>query len=140
MIIHLQNRRKNIMLRKNVSRESMLNTSVDNDSQREEIDIVTSTDDVLPPGVKNDDDSDGEIDAVEELHASDFDNPSVPRPPSEPPDDKFDFEPDSKKEISVVMNGSNEFEYLDPRDEFNDDNYSSFTFVIYSKMFLSFLS
>nr|GEZ54745.1 hypothetical protein [Tanacetum cinerariifolium] len=111
--------------------------------EMEEIDIVTSTDDVLPPGVKNDDDSDGEIDAVEELHvdnsisnfanelsdneASDFDNPSVPRPPSEPPDDKFDFGPDSKKEISVVMNGSNEFEYLDPRDEFNDDNYSSFT-------------
>nr|GFC56925.1 hypothetical protein [Tanacetum cinerariifolium] len=30
----------------------------DNDSQQEEIDIVTSTDDVLPPGVENDD-SDG---------------------------------------------------------------------------------
>nr|GFB44045.1 hypothetical protein [Tanacetum cinerariifolium] len=35
----------------------------DNDSQREEIDIVTSTDDVLPPGVKNDD-SDREVDAL----------------------------------------------------------------------------
>nr|GFC88501.1 hypothetical protein [Tanacetum cinerariifolium] len=31
----------------------------DNDSQQEEIDIVTSTDDVLPPSVENDD-SDGE--------------------------------------------------------------------------------
>nr|GEU42200.1 hypothetical protein [Tanacetum cinerariifolium] len=31
----------------------------DNDSQREEIDIITSTDDVLPPSVENDD-SDGE--------------------------------------------------------------------------------
>nr|GFA07903.1 hypothetical protein [Tanacetum cinerariifolium] len=65
----------------------------DNDSQREEIDIVTNTD-VLPPGFENDDDSDGEIDAVEELHVdnsisnsenelsdneeSDFDNPSIP--------------------------------------------------------------
>nr|GEU85138.1 reverse transcriptase domain-containing protein [Tanacetum cinerariifolium] len=38
----------------------------DNDSQREEIDIVTSTNDVLPPGFENDD-SDGEIDVVEEL-------------------------------------------------------------------------
>nr|GEZ84996.1 hypothetical protein [Tanacetum cinerariifolium] len=38
----------------------------DNDSQREEIDIITSTDDVLPPGVENDDDSDREVDAVEE--------------------------------------------------------------------------
>nr|GEY60641.1 hypothetical protein [Tanacetum cinerariifolium] len=30
--------------------------SVDNDSQREEIDIVTKTDDVLPPSIENDDD------------------------------------------------------------------------------------
>nr|GEX16451.1 reverse transcriptase domain-containing protein [Tanacetum cinerariifolium] len=66
----------------------------DNDSQREEIDIVTSTDEVLPPGFENDDDSEGEIDAIEELRvdnsvsnsenklsdneASDFDNPSFP--------------------------------------------------------------
>nr|GEW48279.1 hypothetical protein [Tanacetum cinerariifolium] len=38
----------------------------DNDSQREEINIITSMDDVLPPGVKNED-SDEEVDAVEEL-------------------------------------------------------------------------
>nr|GEV90438.1 hypothetical protein [Tanacetum cinerariifolium] len=38
----------------------------DNDSQREEIDIVTPTDDVLPPGVKNDD-SDRKVDAVDDL-------------------------------------------------------------------------
>nr|GFC43985.1 hypothetical protein [Tanacetum cinerariifolium] len=38
----------------------------DNDSQREEIDIVINTDDVLPPGVENDD-SDGEVDAVDDL-------------------------------------------------------------------------
>nr|GEZ04056.1 reverse transcriptase domain-containing protein [Tanacetum cinerariifolium] len=39
----------------------------DNDSQREEIDIITNTDDVLPPGFENNDDSDGEIDAVDDL-------------------------------------------------------------------------
>nr|GEU29405.1 hypothetical protein [Tanacetum cinerariifolium] len=39
----------------------------DNDSQQEEIDIITSTDDVLPPGVENDDDLDREVDAVVEL-------------------------------------------------------------------------
>nr|GEW06954.1 hypothetical protein [Tanacetum cinerariifolium] len=39
----------------------------DGDSQREEIDIVTRTDDVLPSSVKNDDDLEGEINAVEEL-------------------------------------------------------------------------
>nr|GFD52556.1 hypothetical protein [Tanacetum cinerariifolium] len=38
----------------------------DNDYQREEMDIVTSTDDVLPPGVENDD-SDEEVDAVDAL-------------------------------------------------------------------------
>nr|GEV78473.1 reverse transcriptase domain-containing protein [Tanacetum cinerariifolium] len=63
----------------------------DNDSQREEIDIVTNTDELLPPGFDGDD-SEGEIDVVDDLHvdnsisnsenelsdneASDFDNPS----------------------------------------------------------------
>nr|GEW56245.1 reverse transcriptase domain-containing protein [Tanacetum cinerariifolium] len=69
----------------------------DNDSQREEIDIVTSTDDVLPPSVKNDD-SDGEVDE------SDFDNPSVPLPPLEPPDEEFDFKIDFGDEILVLRN------------------------------------
>nr|GEV64008.1 hypothetical protein [Tanacetum cinerariifolium] len=100
----------------------------DNDSQREEIDIVTNTDELLPPSFENDD-SDGEIDAVDDLHAdnsisnsehelsdyeaSDFDNPSFPRPPPKPPDAKF--EPDSEEEISVVMNTIIEFECLYPR-------------------------
>nr|GFA17267.1 reverse transcriptase domain-containing protein [Tanacetum cinerariifolium] len=73
----------------------------DSNSQMEEIDIITSTDDVLPPGVENDDDSDEEVDAIEDLRVdnsisnsdhesceseeSDFDNPSVPLPPPEPP-------------------------------------------------------
>nr|GFC03699.1 hypothetical protein [Tanacetum cinerariifolium] len=121
----------------------------DNDSQREEIDIVTSTDEVLPPGFENDD-SDKEIDGVEELHVdnsifnsknelsnneeSNFDNPSFPRPPLEPPDAEFDFEPDSGEEILVVMNTIVKFECLNPRDEFDDD-YSSFMFVIYFKVF-----
>nr|GFB03667.1 hypothetical protein [Tanacetum cinerariifolium] len=104
----------------------------DNDSQREKIDIVTNTDKLLPPGFENDD-SEGEIDVVEELRvdnsisysenelsdneASDFDNPSFPRPPPEPPDAEFDFEPDVEEEISIVMNDNDEFECLDPRDE-----------------------
>nr|GEZ90060.1 hypothetical protein [Tanacetum cinerariifolium] len=65
----------------------------DNESQREEIDI-TNTNELLPPSVENDDDSEREIDVVEELRidnsisnsenelsdneGSDFDNPSVP--------------------------------------------------------------
>nr|GEX59113.1 reverse transcriptase domain-containing protein [Tanacetum cinerariifolium] len=79
----------------------------DNDSQQEKIDVVTKTDDLLPPSVENDD-PDEEVDVVDVLRVdnsisnyeheffesadSDFDNPSVPLPPPEPPDKEFDFE------------------------------------------------
>nr|GEU87065.1 hypothetical protein [Tanacetum cinerariifolium] len=117
----------------------------DNDSQREEIDIVTNTDELLPPGFENDDDSEGEIDAVEELHvdnsisnaenelsdngASNFDNPSGPLPPPEPPDAK----PDMRDEISVVMNTIVEF------DVSNDENDDCFSFMFVIRMFLPYL-
>nr|GEZ07083.1 hypothetical protein [Tanacetum cinerariifolium] len=58
----------------------------DSDSQREEIDIVTDTDDVCPPSVENDDDSKGEINVVEALLIDD----SIPFPVNE----SFDFEDD----------------------------------------------
>nr|GFD16059.1 hypothetical protein [Tanacetum cinerariifolium] len=38
----------------------------DSDPQQEEIDVITITDDVLPLSVENDD-SDGEVDAVDDL-------------------------------------------------------------------------
>nr|GEV19822.1 hypothetical protein [Tanacetum cinerariifolium] len=82
-----------------------------------------------------------EIDIFEELHvdnsisnsknklsnneASDFDNPSFPRPPPGPPDAEFDLEPDSEE----VMNDNDELECLDPRDEIDDD-YFPFMIVI----------
>nr|GFB75382.1 hypothetical protein [Tanacetum cinerariifolium] len=88
----------------------------DNDSQQEEIDVVTKTDDVLPPSVENDE-SDGEIDAVDDLHVDnsnsnsehefsesedfDFDKLSVPLPPPEPPDKELDSKIDFGNEISV---------------------------------------
>nr|GEZ01161.1 hypothetical protein [Tanacetum cinerariifolium] len=89
----------------------------DGDSQREEIDIVTETDDVLPSSVENDDDSEEDIHFLKELlsdnsirltedDSSDSDqqdDPSFPRPPSEPPDAEYDFEPDSGEKISVVI-------------------------------------
>nr|GEU93762.1 hypothetical protein [Tanacetum cinerariifolium] len=95
----------------------------------EEIDIVTDTDELLPPGFENDD-SEGEIFVLEGLRvdnsipnsenelsdneASDFEDDLLfPRPPPEPPDAKFDFEPDTGEEISVVMNTN---------DELNEDN------------------
>nr|GEZ34897.1 reverse transcriptase domain-containing protein [Tanacetum cinerariifolium] len=127
----------------------------DGDSQREEIDIITSTDDVLPPGVENDDDLDGEIDAIEELHVnnfilnseheysdneeSDFNNPLVPLPPPKPPNADIDFELDA--EFLVVKNTIVEFECLNPRVKFdicNDENdvYSSFIFLSLLRCFL----
>nr|GFB68081.1 hypothetical protein [Tanacetum cinerariifolium] len=122
----------------------------DNDSQREEIDIVTNADEVLPLAFENYD-SDGEIDAVDELHVdnfisnsknelsdnegSDIDNPLFLRPPPEPPD----FELDIGEEILVVMNSIDELECLYPRKEFDveDDDYFSFMFVI--RIFMPYL-
>nr|GFC02173.1 hypothetical protein [Tanacetum cinerariifolium]GFC04604.1 hypothetical protein [Tanacetum cinerariifolium] len=51
------------------------------------------------------------------------DNPSIPRPPPEPPD----VETDAGEEIPVVMN------------EKDEDVYSSFICVIYPEMFLLLL-
>nr|GEY84426.1 reverse transcriptase domain-containing protein [Tanacetum cinerariifolium] len=125
------------------------------DPRQEEIGVVSITDDMLPPSVENDD-SDEEVDAVNVLRVdnfiqnskheyfesedSDFENPSIPLPPSEPPDEEFDFE----NEISVVRNTIVKFEYIDARvkfDVFNDknDDLSYFMFVIFDKEF-SFLS
>nr|GEU83299.1 reverse transcriptase domain-containing protein [Tanacetum cinerariifolium] len=128
----------------------------DNDSQREEIDIVTNTD-VLPPGFENDDDSDGEFDVVDDLQVdnsilnseheysdneeSDFDNPSFPRPPPEQLD--FNFKLDAGNEISVVMYTIVEFECLDPRVDFNgsnDENMIILLLCFYSKVFSFLLS
>nr|GEV44473.1 hypothetical protein [Tanacetum cinerariifolium] len=130
-----------------IRREHAEHIIKDNNSQREETDIATDTDELLPPGFENDD-SKAEIDAVEELRiensisnfenelsnneGSDFDNPSFPRPTPEPPDAEFDFEIDAGEEISVVMNTIDELECLDPIDEFdvstnveNDDYFLS---------------
>nr|GFB00488.1 hypothetical protein [Tanacetum cinerariifolium] len=75
---------------------------METDPHQEDIDVVTKTDDVLPPSVENDD-SDGEVDVVDDLRVdnsisnsehefsesedSDFDNPLVPLPPPKPPDE-----------------------------------------------------
>nr|GEW35287.1 hypothetical protein [Tanacetum cinerariifolium] len=85
--------------------------------------------------VKNnisDDSTKVDIHFLEELLIDDFilshksfdsnfeDNPSIPRPPPEPPNAEFD----AGKEILVVMNDKDE-----------DVDYSSFIFVIYPEMF-----
>nr|GEV07019.1 reverse transcriptase domain-containing protein [Tanacetum cinerariifolium] len=108
----------------------------DSDSFREEIDIFTGMDDLLPLSIESDDyDSEGDIHFIEELlsndsislpenESSNFDNLSFPRPPPEPPDVEvfFDFEPNYGVWIAVVMNNIdelNEDECFDPGGEIN---------------------
>nr|GEX22000.1 reverse transcriptase domain-containing protein [Tanacetum cinerariifolium] len=106
------------------------------DPHQEEIDVVSITNDVLPPSVENDD-SDKEVDD------SDCDNPPVPLPPPKPPDEEFDFEINLGNEISVERSAIVKFECIDARvkfDVFNDENndLSYFMFVIFAKEFSLF--
>nr|GEV99717.1 retrovirus-related Pol polyprotein from transposon 17.6 [Tanacetum cinerariifolium] len=124
----------------NVVKNDFSNDS-SNDSLLEEADLFLASDNSIPPGIENFAyDSEWDIRFLEALliddsipinesPESDFDNPSFPRPPSEPPD------ADVGEEILVVMNTIDELECLDPIDEFDDDDYSSFMFIIYPKVF-----
>nr|GFB84318.1 hypothetical protein [Tanacetum cinerariifolium] len=105
------------------------------------------------PSTVENDDSDGEVDAVDVLRVdnfiqiseheysesedSDFDNPPVPLPPLEPPDKEFDFKIDFQKKISVVRSMIVKFECIDARIVSNDENndLSYFMFVIFAKEF-----
>nr|GEY43891.1 hypothetical protein [Tanacetum cinerariifolium] len=106
------------------------------ETRSEEVDLFLS-DNSIPPGIENfTDDPEGDISFLEELLIDDSflshessdsnfeDNPSIPRPPPEPPD----TETDAGEEIPVVLN-----------DKDKDVDYSYFMFVIFDKMF-SFLS
>nr|GEU60484.1 reverse transcriptase domain-containing protein [Tanacetum cinerariifolium] len=96
--------------------------------RQEEINVVSVTNDVLPP---SNDDSDEEVDIVGDLHVdnfiqnseheysesedSDFDNSLLPLPPPEPPDKEFDFEIDFQNKILVVRNAIVEFDRVRTR-------------------------
>nr|GEY18040.1 hypothetical protein [Tanacetum cinerariifolium] len=125
----------------------------DNDSQREEIDIVTETNDVLPLSVENKDDSEEDIHFLEELlsdnsipltedESSDSDHQddsSFPQPPPEPPDTVFDFEPDLTEEILVLMNNNDELECFDPVGKIDDEDVDYFPFIFGILIFLPYL-
>nr|GEU88940.1 hypothetical protein [Tanacetum cinerariifolium] len=135
--------------------KSTSNHDTESDHHHEEIDVVSVTNDVLPLSIKNDDSNEEEVDPVGDLRVDNFipnseheyfksedfdvDNPSIPLPPPEPPDEEFDFEKDFGNEISVVRNTIVKFECIDARvkfDVFNDENDNSyFTFVIFAKVF-----
>nr|GEY32352.1 hypothetical protein [Tanacetum cinerariifolium] len=117
-------------------------------------------DELLPPSIEsNDYDSEGEIHVLEELLVDSIsllenksfyfehqDDPSFPRPPPEPLDVEFDFKPNSREVIAVVINNIdelNEDKCFDPGDEIDvftnvkDDDYFPFIFVI--RIFLPYL-
>ncbi|GJT24224.1 reverse transcriptase domain-containing protein [Tanacetum coccineum] len=74
-------------------------TVEDSDPVQEEIDIFLVLDDLIPPGVENDDSEDEDNSTFLPEHESPNldhqDNPSSPRPPPEPPDVKIRFEHDT---------------------------------------------
>nr|GEX64422.1 hypothetical protein [Tanacetum cinerariifolium] len=106
-----------------------------NDPLLEEADLFLAADNSIPSGIKNfADDPERDIRFLEELLIDDSilyhessdsnfkDNPSIPRPPPEPPD----TETDAGEEIPVVMNN---------KDKFDNDDYSYFMFVMFDKVF-----
>nr|GEZ11444.1 hypothetical protein [Tanacetum cinerariifolium] len=125
----------------------------DGNSQQEEIDIVTETDDVLPSGIENfADDPERDICFLEELLVDDSilshessdsnfeDNPSILRPPLEPPDDNFDLEPEV---ISAVMEDIDEpDEHFNPGGEIfvstNNEDVDCFPFMFVIQIFLPY--
>nr|GFA83355.1 reverse transcriptase domain-containing protein [Tanacetum cinerariifolium] len=130
---------------------------LESDPLQEEIDVVSITNDVLPPSVDNVD-SDEEVDVVDvlcvdnfiqnseheysESEDSDFDNPLLPLPPPEPPDKGFDFEINLGNEISVERSEIVKFECIDVRVKFDvfideNDDLFYFMFVIFDKMFFT---
>ncbi|GKA84392.1 hypothetical protein Tco_0805987 [Tanacetum coccineum] len=101
----------------------------DSDSLMEEIDLFLASDDSMPPGIEIDDyDSEGDIRFLEELLSNDspplpenesfsldhFDDPSLPRPPPEPPDVEicFNFEPDAGVVTKKVNDKDVEIKYF----------------------------
>nr|GEX06505.1 reverse transcriptase domain-containing protein [Tanacetum cinerariifolium] len=116
----------------------------ESEPRQEEIDVVSETNDVLPP---TDNDSDDEVDVVGDLRVdnviqnseheysksedSDLDNLLLPLPPPEPPDKEFDFEIDFEKEISIRRNAIVKFNAKVKFGVFNAEN-DAFKFIMFS--------
>ncbi|GJY95408.1 reverse transcriptase domain-containing protein [Tanacetum coccineum] len=64
----------------------------DSEPTQEEIDILLIPDDLIPPGVE---DADSEDEVNESPNLDHQDDPSIPRPPPEPPDIKKCFKPEA---------------------------------------------
>ncbi|GJY64406.1 reverse transcriptase domain-containing protein [Tanacetum coccineum] len=108
----------------------------DSDHVQEEIDIFLVPDDLIPPGVENDDSEDEDNSTFLPEHESPNldhqDNPSAPRPPPEPPDVCLNFKPDT------AMKNDEDFNQGEIVLSLNVEDVNSFTFVIW--IFLPFFT
>ncbi|GJT24131.1 reverse transcriptase domain-containing protein [Tanacetum coccineum] len=80
----------------------------DSEPAQEEIDIFLVPDDLIPPGVENDDSEDEDNELPNLDHQ---DDPSIPRPPPEPPDVEKCFEPEAGILITKVFKGVSKLFY-----------------------------
>ncbi|GJX97957.1 reverse transcriptase domain-containing protein [Tanacetum coccineum] len=101
----------------------------DSEPVQEEIDIFLVPDNLIPPGVENDDSEDEDTELPNLDHQ---DNPSSPRPPPEPPDVCLNFEPDTTMKNDEDFNQGEIILCLNVKDV------NSFTFVIWT--FLPFFT
>ncbi|GKC41749.1 reverse transcriptase domain-containing protein, partial [Tanacetum coccineum] len=100
----------------------------DSEPVQEEIDIFLVSDDLIPPGVENDDSEDEDNELPNLDHQ---DNPSSPRPPPEPPDVYLNFKP------ATAMRNE-DFNQGEIVLSLNIEDVNSFTFVIWT--FLPFFT
>ncbi|GJV62482.1 hypothetical protein Tco_1473310, partial [Tanacetum coccineum] len=105
-----------------------LSLMTDSEPAQEEIDIFLVLDDLIPPGVENDDSEDEDNELPDLDHQ---DDPLIPRPPPEPPDVCLDFKP------NTAMNDE-DFNRGEIVLSLNVEDVNSFTFVIWT--FLPFFT
>ncbi|GJU20994.1 reverse transcriptase domain-containing protein [Tanacetum coccineum] len=74
----------------------------DSDPVQEEIDIFLVPDDLIPPGVENDDSEDEDNSTFLSENESSILEPSSPRPPPEPPDVCLNFKPDTAMNLFLT--------------------------------------
>ncbi|GKA40885.1 hypothetical protein Tco_0733478 [Tanacetum coccineum] len=97
----------------------------DSEPVQEEIDIFLVPDDLIPPGVENDDSEDEDNSTFLPENESSILEPSSPRPPPEPPDVCLYFKPDTAMKNEDFNQGEIVL-FL------NVEDVNSFTFVIWT--------
>ncbi|GJV36455.1 reverse transcriptase domain-containing protein [Tanacetum coccineum] len=108
----------------------------DSEPAQEEIDIFLVLDDLIPPGVENDDseDEDNEL-----LNLDHQDDPSIPHPPPEPPNVEKCFKPEAGILIIKVFKGVSKYhDFMTNILPTLPTLVSDLTFILFLSSFLSF--